>query len=93
MEEIINKLTDYTLSLTEALLSTREANERPLLTSRLAAAAEMYALLHKHQNISAIESIVKTEIRGHGWSFISGEAGTKIANNWVAFTDATGIVY
>ncbi len=93
MEEIINKLTDYTLSLKEALKSTNEASERPLLTSHLAAAAEMYALLHKHQDISAIESIVKTEIRGHGWSFISGEAGTKVANTWVAFKDATGLKY
>jgi hypothetical protein len=91
MEEIIEKLTEYTLALKEALDSTNESNERPLLTNHLAAAAEMYALLNKHKDISAIESIVKTEIRGHGWSFISGAAGETVAKNWVAFTHATGI--
>ncbi len=93
MKEIIEKLTEYTLSLKNALANTNEANERSLLTNHLAAAAEMHALLNKQQNISAIEDIVKTEIRSHGWSFISGDAGTEIADNWVAFTDATGIKY
>lgn len=93
MEEIIEKLTDYTLALKEALETTKEANERSLLTNHLAAAAEMYALLYNNKNATAIESIVKTEIRGHGWSFIAGPAGENVAKKWVAFTDATGIKY
>ena len=93
MKEIIEKLTEYTLSLKNALANTNEANERPLLTNHLAAAAEMYALLDKEKNISAIEDIVKIEIRSHGWSYITGDAGAEIANNWVAFTDTTGIKY
>jgi hypothetical protein len=93
MEEIIEKLTSYTLALKEALETTKEANERPMLTNHLAAAAEMHALLSKNKNVAVIESIVKTEIRGHGWSFISGPLGENIAKKWVAFTDATGIKY
>lgn len=93
MEEIIEKLTEYTLARKEALESTNEANERPLITNHLAVAAEMYALLNKHKNLSAIERIVKTEIRSHGWSYISGTAGEKVEKHWVAFTDATGIKY
>ena len=75
------------------MANTNEANERPLLKSHLAAAGEMFALLHKYEHISAIEDIVKTEIRSHRWSFISGDAGSDIANRWLAFTNATGIKY
>jgi hypothetical protein len=88
MEEILGKLTDYTLSLRDALINTKEANERPLLKGHLAVAAEMYALLYKYKDVSAIEELVKDDIRSHGWSFISGE---RVANSWQAFIDATGI--
>jgi ABC-type amino acid transport system permease subunit len=91
MEEVISKLAEYTLSLKETLESTHEANERPLLVQRLAAAAEIFALLHLQNNVSAVENIVKTEIRAHGWSYISGSAGEDIGQKWVAFTNAAGI--
>lgn len=91
MKEVFEKLTEYTLALKEGLESTRQANERPLLTGRLAAAAEMYALLHSSGQAESVHEIVKTEIRGHGWSFISGQAGETIAKKWVVFTNAVGI--
>ncbi len=91
MDEIFSKLTDYTLALKEGLAVTTQANERPLLTARLAMAAEMYALLHSHGKVSAISDIVKSEVRAHGWSFISGNEGELIATKWVAFTNAVGI--
>lgn len=91
MEEILEKLTDYSLSLRNALKNTREANERPHLTGHLANAAEMHALLYKYKDVSAIQELVKDEIRSHGWSFISGDAGEKVARSWQAFIDATGI--
>ncbi|WP_145924363.1 hypothetical protein [Microbulbifer aggregans] len=91
MEEIFEKLTEYTLALNEGLETTNQANERPLLTKHLAAAAEMFALLHQSGNAESIHDLVATEIRGHGWSFISGTAGEKIANKWVAFTDSMGM--
>ncbi|MGD8999597.1 MAG: hypothetical protein PVF75_04210 [Granulosicoccaceae bacterium] len=91
MEEILQKLTEYVLSLSEALDNDSNANDRPVLIKHLAASAEMYALLYKHQEISVIENLVKSEVRSHGWSFIAGSSGEKIANNWLAFTKATGI--
>jgi hypothetical protein len=93
MEILIEKLTDYTIALKEALESTNEANERPLLTSHLAAAAKMYALLYRERDVHSIEEIVKAEIHSHGWSAISGQAGENVANTWVAFTEETGIEY
>jgi hypothetical protein len=69
------------LSLRHVLENTKEVNERPLLTSHLAATAEMFALLHRHKNVSAIEELVKDEIHSHGWSFISFDAGGKLANS------------
>ena len=80
MEDILNKLTDYTLALKDALDATSESNERPQITKHLAAAAEMYALLNKHGNPASIEAVVKSEIRNHGWSFISGEAGSNVGS-------------
>lgn len=91
MEEIYEKLSEYILALKEGLESTKEASERPLLTGRLAAAAEMFALLKKSGEVAAIHSLVQSEVRAHGWSFISGDAGEIIANKWVAFTNAVGI--
>ena len=91
MKDIFEKLTEYTLALKEGLESTHQANERPLLIARLAAAAQMYALLHSSGKAESVHEIVKTEIRGHGWSFISGQVGETIAKKWVAFTNAVGI--
>ena len=91
MDEVLNKLAEYTLSLKEALESTHEANERPFLVQRLAAVAEIFAILRLQNDVSAIEEIVQTEIRAHGWSFISGSAGEVIGQKWGAFTNAAGI--
>ena len=91
MEEVIEKLSDYVLSLSSALEDTVNANERPQITKHLAAASLIFALLQKHQKVSAIERLVKDEIRSHGLSYISGSAGERIATNWVAFTKVVGI--
>jgi hypothetical protein len=90
MDEVLSKLTEYVLAMSEALANDHNANDRPLLTSHLASAAEMYALLHKTQDVSAIHDLIKTEIRGHGWSFIAGPSGELIAKRWVDFTNACG---
>lgn len=79
------------MALKDGLEHTNEAEERPLLTSRLAAAAEMYALLNSKGDVSAIYELVQSEVRVHGWSFIAGATGKDIANKWVAFIDAVGI--
>ena len=91
MEDILNKLTGYTLALRDALERTNEANERPIITKHLAAAAEMYALLYMHKTIDAIEHIIRKESRSHGWSYLSSDAGEKVAQQWVEFIEATGI--
>ena len=91
MDETLDKLTEYVSAMTEALFNDGNANDRSLLTKHLAAAAQMYSLLHKHQDISVIHDLVNTEIRGHGWSFIAGPSGDLIAQKWVAFTSAVGI--
>ncbi len=88
MEEIFLKLTEYPLALKGGLESTSEASERPLLTGRLAAAAEIYALLHQSGEASDVHELVQSEIRVHGWSFISGQTREVIAKKWMAFTSA-----
>jgi len=62
-----------------------------MLTKHLAAAAEMYAILHHDKNVSAIKELVKAEEHSHGWSYIAGSSGDKIAEAWVEFVKATGI--
>jgi hypothetical protein len=91
MNQVFEKLTDYTLALKAALDSTNEANERPVLTKHLAVAAEIYATLHQFGDVESARKIVEGEIRHHGWSFMSGTEGEDIANKWVAFTDSLGI--
>ena len=91
MEDITKKLTEYTLALKEALETTNQSNERPLLTNHLAAAAEMYAMLHSSGSAESIHELVKAEVRSHGRSFISGTEGEVLAKKWIAFTNAVGI--
>lgn len=91
MEDILEKLTEYVLTLADAQRTGQNANHRPVLSKHLAASAEMFALLHRHQDVSAIESLVESEIRSHGWSFVAGPAGEHIANAWTAFVEETGI--
>ena len=91
MEAILDKLTDYVLSLSDAQKHGHNANDRPLLAKHLAASAEMFALLHRHRKVTAIEGLVKSEIRSHDWLFIAGPSGEKITNAWSAFVKETGI--
>jgi hypothetical protein len=88
MNDTIEKLTSYVLALSEALANDGNANDRPLLTKRLAAAAEMYALLYRSGSVEAIQSLVQQENHGHGWSFIAGPSGEQIASKWLAFSKA-----
>ncbi|WP_372777942.1 hypothetical protein [Litorivivens sp.] len=91
MEEIISKLTGYTFALRDALERTNESSERPKITRHLAAAAEMYALLHMHKTTEAIAHIISAESRGHGLSYLSGDAGKNVAKKWAEFVSAAGV--
>ena len=91
MDDILNKLTGYTIALRDALERTNESNERPVITRHLAASAEIYALLHMHKTSDAIAHIVKAENRIHGWSSLSGENGKRVAKKWVEFIDVAGV--
>lgn len=88
MEEIFEKLTRYTLALKVGLETTAQASERSLISMRMATAAEMFAALHSSGKIESIQELVQSEVRAHGWSFISGQAGETIAKEWVAFAHA-----
>jgi hypothetical protein len=91
MEDILNRLTGYTFALRDAVERTNESSERPKITKHLAAAAEMYALLHMHQTTEAISHIVRKESRSHGLSYLSGKEGKNVATKWLEFTNAAGI--
>ncbi len=91
MKDILIKLTEYTFALKDALERTNESSERPNITKHLAAAAEMYALLYKHETIEAIDHIVHAECRSYSRSNLSGELGENVEKKWGSFIDATGI--
>lgn len=91
MDDILAKLTRYTFALRDALERTNESNERPKITRHLAAAAEMYALLHMHKTSEAIAHIISAESRGHGLSYLSGDAGKQVARKWAEFISAVGV--
>ena len=90
MDAVTKKLTGYVFTLSSALADDRNANDRSLLTSHLAAAARMHALLNGDQDISKIKKLVVTGNRSHGWSYIKGPSGEKISVARVAFAKATG---
>ena len=91
MDNIINRLTAYTFALRDALERTNEANERPKIARHMAAAAEMYALLHMHKTCDAIAHVVTAETRSHGLLYLSGDHGKRVAKKWLEFVDATGL--
>jgi len=59
MEEVLAKLNDYALLLSEAQEKDNYANNRPMFTKRLATAAEIYALLHKNDEVTAMDALVQ----------------------------------
>ncbi len=91
MDDIISKLTGYTFALRDALERTNESSERPKITRHLAAAAEMYALLHMHKTSEAIAHIIRAENRGNGLSYLSGDAGKSVAKQWAEFVRVAGV--
>ncbi len=92
MNEILNRLADYTIALKNALDSTNQSNERPLLINHLAASAEMFALLNQSNDVTAIQDLIKLEVQAHGRSFISGHDGDVVEKNWALFIKETGWV-
>jgi len=91
MDDVIEKLADYVFALSEALVNDGNANDRPILTKRLAACAEMFAQLYRSKSVASIQSLLQQEEHGHGWSFIAGPSGELIAKKWVVFAKAAGI--
>lgn len=91
MDDVLDKLTEYVLALSDALASTQNANDRPALPKHPAASAQMFALLRKHRDVSAIEDLLNSEIRRHGWSYIAAPCGEKIAGSRIALTKAAGV--
>ena len=91
MKHITDKLTAYTFALRDALERANAGNERPQITRHMAAAAEMYALLHMHQTNEAIAHIIRAEDRRYDLSALSGETGEKVATKWQEFINAVSV--
>lgn len=88
LESIYPKLSEYILALRQGLDVTNQSELRPLITARLAAAAQLFALLESSQELKLILPLIESESRAHGCSFIPGQYGEEIAQSWLAFKGA-----
>ena len=82
MDEIFNKLAEYTLVLKEELDTTNQANEGHLIT-RLAAAAEMFAIFTARAMLSLFKTFY-TQRCEHtvGRSYLGRLAKQLAKNGW-----------
>jgi len=74
MPEIQEALAKYVQALEKGSAATQNANDRPLFLGHLAAAAGMFADLHRG-DMTALARRVVEERRSFGWSFLAGDSG------------------
>jgi hypothetical protein len=74
MALLLDELASYIAALSHAARATTRAEDRSACTSRLAAAAEIFACLHAGR-LSDARDIVGSERRAYGWGHLSGDEG------------------
>lgn len=80
----LDDLAAYVEVLTESADNTRHAEDRPRYQAHLAAAARMFAAIHKGDE-AELKRLIDSEEHGFGWSYLSGEEGNRAHSAWAAF--------
>ncbi len=71
----LETLAKYILVLRDSLEQTHCANDRPIYTKHLAAAAVMLAEYCESQDVARLQESIGTERRAYGWGYLSGTEG------------------
>ena len=74
-EGILNALTDYVTVLEDSVGTTSFANDRPIYQRHLAAAATIYAMVHRGASPSKLKEKVAEERHAYGWGYLQGNEG------------------
>jgi hypothetical protein len=75
MKKIEDALTEYVVILDDSLGRTSFANDRHIYVDHLAAAAIMYAILHRDEPLSRLKEKVAEERHNYGWGYLQGSEG------------------
>jgi hypothetical protein len=74
MNELLDLLAAYVVTLQRGEANTPRAEERPIYSRRLAAAAELFAALHRADPVE-IKRLVDQEEHAVGWGYLVGSEG------------------
>ncbi len=92
MAESIGGLTDletalatYVNELCKSADRTHRAEDRPRYQAHLAEAARMFRALRYERSLSELQSIVASERRNYGWSFLSDDEGSRAESAFDTF--------
>ena len=75
VKRIEDALTEYVSVLDDSLGHTSYANDRHIYVGHLAAAAIMYAMLHRGEPLSRLKEKVAEERHNYGWGYLQGSEG------------------
>jgi hypothetical protein len=83
MLDLLNDLEVYVTALAQGAAATKRPEERVGYARRLAAAAEIFAAIHRADR-SELRRLIDQEEHGAGWGFLPGSRG---ADAETAFAD------
>jgi hypothetical protein len=75
MHELLNDLAVYVTALTAGAAAAKRPEERADYSQRLAAAAEIFAAIHRADR-TALRRLIEQEVHGAGWGFLPGSLGS-----------------
>ncbi len=75
-DQLADRLSDYVEVLGQAASETVTAQDRPRYSEHLAAAAVMFAAVHR-RSLADLQLVVSGERRSFGWGYLSGDCGGK----------------
>jgi hypothetical protein len=84
MPDLFGELADYISALQRGAANTTRAEERPVYTRRLAAAAEMFVALHRGDH-AELKRLIDQEEHSVGWGYLEGNDGAAADSTFAAF--------
>ncbi len=84
MSDLFDELADYVSALQRGAANTTRAEERPVYSQRLAAAAEMFVALHR-ADPAELKRLIDREEHNVGWGYLEGEGGAAADSTFAAF--------
>jgi hypothetical protein len=75
--DLLTALATYIRVLAASAEQTNHANDHPAYARHLASAAEMFAAAYPEIDLEALRKLIARERHGYGWSYLSGDPGSR----------------